>query len=256
MTESETEALAELIRGGNQILVFSGAGISTASGIPDYRGPQGVWKRRQPVYLQEFLTSAEGREEYWDFKLEGWDDYREARPNAVHQACVDLERAEKLDLLVTQNIDGLHLAAGTSPERLVEIHGTDARVTCLECGAEADPQTCYEGFRETRQPPKCHCGGWLKPATISFGQSLRVEDLERSFEATRRADLVISLGSTLSVHPAASIPLTAAGRGIPYVIINRGETEQDRHPAVTLRIEGDVGQVFPPAVAQAVGGGN
>ena len=207
---------------------------------------------RQPVYLQEFLSSAEGREEYWDFKLEGWVDYRDAQPNAVHQACVDLERVGKLELLVTQNIDGLHLAAGTTSEKLVEIHGTDARVSCLECGAEADPETCYEGFRETRRPPKCGCGGWLKPATISFGQNLRTEDLERSFEATRRADMVISLGSTLSVRPAASIPLMAAEQGIPYVIVNRGETDQDHLPAVTLRIEGDVGSVFPAAVALVV----
>jgi NAD-dependent deacetylase len=249
-TTPEIEKLAGLIREANRILVFTGAGISTASGIPDYRGPQGVWKRRRPVYLQEFLASAEGREEYWDFKLEGWDGYRDAKPNAVHEACVDLEGGAKLELLVTQNIDGLHLAAGTSPEKLVEIHGTDARVTCLECGAEADPETCYDGFRQTRQPPRCDCGGWLKPATISFGQNLRTEDLERSFEAARRADLAISLGSTLSVHPAASIPLAAADRGIPYVIINQGETDQDRHPAVTLRIEGNVGSSFPMAVAR------
>ncbi len=252
MLETEIEALAGLIREANRILLFTGAGISTASGIPDYRGPQGVWKRRQPVYLQEFLSSSEGREEYWDFKLEGWDDYRHAEPNAVHDACVALERVGKLELLVTQNIDGLHLAAGTSPDRLVEIHGTDARVTCLECRIEADPETCYEGFRKTRHPPKCDCGGWLKPATISFGQNLRTEDLDRSFEGARRADLVVSLGSTLSVHPAASIPLTAAGRGIPYVIVNRGETEQDHHPSVTLKIDGDVGSTFPPAVARAV----
>ncbi|MFC1661139.1 NAD-dependent deacetylase [Gemmatimonadota bacterium] len=252
MADSEIETLAGLIRESSRVLVFTGAGISTASGIPDYRGPQGVWKRRRPVYLQEFLASAEGREEYWDFKLEGWDEYGEARPNALHEACVDLERMGKLELLVTQNIDGLHLAAGTSPEKLVEIHGTDARVSCLRCGVEADPQTCYESFRETRQPPKCDCGGWLKPATISFGQALRAEDLERSFGAARRADLVISLGSTLSVYPAASIPLMAAERGIPYVIVNRGETDQDLHPAVTLRIDGDVGFLFPTALEQAV----
>jgi NAD-dependent deacetylase len=252
MDDSEIETLAGAIRKASRVLLFTGAGISTASGIPDYRGPKGVWKRRRPVYLQEFLASAEGREEYWDFKLEGWDEYRNARPNAVHEACVDLERGRKLELLVTQNIDGLHLAAGTSSEKLVEIHGTDARVTCLKCGDEADPTTCYEGFRETREPPSCACGGWLKPATISFGQNLRTEDLERSFEAARRADLVISLGSTLSVHPAASVPLRAAGRGIPYVIVNRGETDQDLHPSVTLRIEGDVGSIFPTAVAKAL----
>ncbi len=156
-------------------------------------------------------------------------------------------------MLVTQNVDGLHLAAGTSREKLVEVHGTDARVTCLECGAEADPEGCFEGFRKTRQPPACDCGGWLKPATISFGQSLRAEDLQRAFAAAHRADLVISLGSTLSVHPAAGVPLAAADRGIPYVIVNRGPTDQDHHPAIALRVEGDVGAVFPPAVDRVVG---
>ncbi len=252
MIASEIETLAGLIRDANRILVFTGAGISTASGIPDYRGPQGVWKRRQPVYLQDFLSSADAREEYWDYKLEGWDGYRDAKPNAVHDACVDLERGDKLEMLVTQNIDGLHRAAGTSREKLVEIHGTDARVSCLACGTDADPETCYEGFRKTRHPPQCDCGGWLKPATISFGQNLKTEDLERSFAGARRADMVISLGSTLSVHPAATVPLVAAECGIPYVIVNRGETEQDDHPAVTLRIEGEVGSVFPVAVARVV----
>jgi NAD-dependent deacetylase len=230
------------------VLVFTGAGISTASGIPDYRGPQGVWKRRRPVYYQEFLDSEEARVEYWDFKLEGWPGIRDARPNAVHDSIVALERAGRLHTLVTQNVDGLHLAAGTSPEHLVEIHGSDSKVLCQTCGAEREPEPCYERFAQTRSPPICDCGGYLKPATISFGQSLRAEDLERAFRAAEEADLAVSLGSTLSVQPAALVPLAAARRGVPYVVVNRGETDHDDLSEVTLRLSGDVVEIFPPAV--------
>jgi NAD-dependent deacetylase len=234
-------------------LIFTGAGVSTGSGIPDFRGPQGVWKRRQPVYYQEFLTSEAAREEHWDFKLEGWKGFRDARPNAVHQAIVDLERAGKLLLLVTQNIDGLHRKAGTSADKLVEIHGTNLEVECLSCGRRSDPDAHFESFAGSRVPPRCEtCGGWLKPATISFGQSLREGDLERSFEAAAETDLAVALGSTLSVTPAAHVPLQAARGGAPYVIVNRGDTEHDGLPLVTLRLEGNVTDIFPPAVKAAL----
>lgn len=155
-------------------------------------------------------------------------------------------------MVVTQNIDGLHALAGTTVERLVELHGTNLLVECVSCRSRTDPESHFEFFRTERKPPLCHCGGFLKPATISFGQSLAPETLERAEQAAMRADLVVALGSTLSVYPAASFPLTAAQRGIPYVIINRGETDHDHEPAVTLRIEGDVAQIFPPAVKAAL----
>ena len=244
--------LVDLVRDAERILLFTGAGIATASGIPDYRGPQGVWKRRQPVYYQQFMASEEARVEYWDFKLEGHAEIRDARPNQVHDAVVDLERAGKLELVVTQNIDGLHRKAGTSPERLVEIHGTDAVVRCRTCGAESDPGPHLEEFERTRRPPLCTCGGYLKHATISFGQSLEEEDLSRSFAAAEVADLVVSLGSTLSVHPAASVPLRAARRGVPYAIVNRGPTDQDDLPELTVRLDGDVVEIFPASVRAAL----
>lgn len=234
------------------MMIFTGAGISTGSGIPDFRGPQGVWKRRQPVYFQDFLTSEAARIEHWDYKLEGWDGFRNAQPNAVHRAIVELEKAGKVLMVVTQNIDGLHALAGTSPERLVELHGTNLLVECVNCKARTDPQPHFEFFREHRQPPVCECGGFLKPATISFGQSLEPRTLELAEQAAMEADLVAALGSTLSVYPAASFPLMAAQRGIPYVVINRGETDHDHEPAVSLRIEGDVGEIFPAAVERAL----
>ena len=247
--------LTELIRGASKILIFTGAGISTGSGIPDYRGPQGVWKRRQPVYYQDFMSSHDSRVEYWDQKLEGWTSFRDARPNTTHRAIVELEQAGKLQLLVTQNIDGLHSAAGTSDECLVEIHGTNSLIACQTCGQKSDPQTHFDAFARTREPPKCDaCGGWLKPATISFGQQLHQPDLQRAATGAAAADLAISLGSTLSVNPAASIPLIAIEQGAAYVVINRGDTDHDDHPALALRVEGDVAAVFPAAVSAAIAG--
>jgi NAD-dependent deacetylase len=245
----ETAKLTELLRGSKRMLLFTGAGISTGSGIPDFRGPEGVWKRRQPVYYDDFMRSESARVEHWDYKLEGWPAFKAARPNA---AIVSLERAGKVRAVVTQNIDGLHARAGTLRERLIELHGTNTLVECQTCGRRSDPEPHFEYFRVTRRPPLCECGGYLKPATISFGQNLRDEDLERAEAAARAADLVVALGSTLSVYPAANIPLLAAGRGAAYVIINRGATEHDEFPEVTLRLEGDVVAIFPPAVGAAL----
>jgi NAD-dependent protein deacetylase/lipoamidase len=247
------QRLVERLAAAQRILIFSGAGVSTASGIPDFRGPNGVWTRRRPVYYDEFLASEAARVEYWDYKLETWDIYQRAQPNAVHHAVVALERAGKVLAVVTQNVDGLHRRAGTSPPTLVELHGTDLFVECQSCHATSDPLPHFDRFRATQSAPRCDCGGLLKSATISFGQSLNAGDLDRAATAARRADLVIALGSTLSVYPAASIPLLAAERGTPYVIVNRGITEHDEHPRVTLRLEGDVTELFPRAVADAIG---
>src|SRR4051794_5704592 len=243
--------LSEYLRNAERALIFTGAGISTGSGIPDFRGPQGVWTRRQPVYFQDFMSSEAARIEHWDYKLEGRDGFRDARPNAVHEAIVRLEKAGKLRCVITQNIDGLHSQAGTSAECLVELHGTNALVECQSCHGRGDPEPHFEHFRKTRRPPTCECGGFLKPATISFGQNLDPREIERASEAIAGSDLVVALGSTLSVQPAASFPLIAAQRGVPYIIINRGATDHDGHPSVALRLEGEVGEIFPAAVDQA-----
>ena len=252
IVESVSATIVDYIRAATNALIFTGAGISTGSGIPDFRGPQGVWTRRQPVYFQDFMTSEAARIEHWDYKLEGRDTFRDAQPNAVHQAIVALEHAGKICAVVTQNIDGLHTLAGTSPEKLVELHGTNALVECQSCHWRGDPEPHFESFRRTRRPPLCACGGFLKPATISFGQNLEPRELERATEAALEADLVVALGSTLSVHPAASFPLVAAARGVPYVIINQGATDHDHDRRVTLRLEGEVSEIFPPAVTAAL----
>lgn len=248
-TTASLERLAELLRRARRVLVFTGAGLSTGSGIPDYRGPQGVWQTRQPVYYDDFVAREAARLEYWEYKLEGWRGFRDAQPNAAHRAIVELERAGALEAVVTQNIDGLHARAGTSPERLVELHGTNLEVECLACGGRSDPAPHFEAFARERRVPRCACGGVLKPATIMFGQRLRPETLERAMLAAERADLVVALGSTLSVYPAASVPLVAAERGVPYVVVNRGPTDHDGLAQLTLRLEGDVTELFPEAVA-------
>lgn len=244
--------LAGYLRTANRALIFTGAGISTSSGIPDFRGPQGVWTRRQPVYFEDFMHSEAARVEHWDYKLEGYEQFRNARPNAVHNAIVRLERAGKLRAVVTQNIDGLHSLAGTSADLLVELHGTNALVECQTCGWRGDPAPAFEYFCRTHKTPLCECGGFLKPATISFGQSLNPHEIERAARVASACDLVLALGSTLSVHPAASFPLIAAQRGVPYVIVNRGPTDHDNERCVSLRLEGDVSAIFPPAVDDAL----
>jgi NAD-dependent deacetylase len=253
-TADTVDQLARLLRDHERTLVFTGAGISTASGIPDYRGPKGVWKTRRPVYYQDFMTSAAARREYWQQKSEDHGAFGAAEPNSVHLAIVDLEEAGRVEMVVTQNVDGLHRAAGTPPEHLIEIHGTNTLIECQSCGDRSEPGPHFAAFAATGEPPACACGGYLKPATISFGQNLRSDDLTAAFSAAERCDLVIALGSTLSVAPAADIPLHAARRGTPYVVINRGDTGHDGYGIITLRLEADVGEVFPAAVARALDG--
>jgi NAD-dependent deacetylase len=244
--------LAGLIAGADAILIVTGAGVSTDSGIPDFRGPKGVWKTEQPVMYQDFVQDPEARIEYWDQKSRAAAAFNDAHPGAAHRACVDLEAAGKLHTLVTQNVDGLHAGAGTSKGKLVEVHGTAMEVSCLDCGERTPTQPHLDEFAATRVAPLCHCGGLLKPATISFGQNLDPMTLYRAQLAAEETDLVLALGSTLSVYPAAEIPLIAARRGVPYAIINRGETDHDSSIHLTLRIDGNVSTVFPQAVATAL----
>ena len=246
--------LADWLRESRRILIFTGAGISTPSGIPAFRGKGGIWTTRQPVYYQGFMEREAARIEYWEYKLEMWEAHGNAKPNVIHESIVRLEQAGKVKLVVTQNIDGLHRAAGTSEEMLVEIHGTGSLAECQICGARNPVEASFTQFKKTRQPPICECGGFLKPATISFGQNLREPDLARAFAAANACDLVIALGSTLSVSPANTIPLAAAQAGVPYIIINRDGTDHDCLPQVTLRLTGNVEDLFPPAVDNILSG--
>ena len=252
MSDELNMDLVEHLTAAKNVVVFTGAGISTNSGIPDYRGPEGVWKTRTPVYFQDFMSGADHRERYWTQKSEDWSVFGSATPNAVHRAIAQLEQAGKLGMVLTQNIDGLHAAAGTSAEKLVELHGSNRDVECMTCGKREPAAPFYTQFSEDGVVPLCACGGFYKPATISFGQNLREDDMRRAQECLGPVDLMIALGSTLSVQPAASYTLYAARNGVPYIVINRGPTEHDSHPLVTQRLEGDVGTLFPPAVDAAL----
>lgn len=252
-TEQEIiQSLSDFLRKAEKLFVFTGAGISTDSGIPDFRGPDGVWKRRQPVYYQDFMAYEESRVEYWEYKLEWWEQNRSAQPNSIHSAIAELEKQGKILKVVTQNIDGLHSIAGTSPGKLIELHGTNWEVECQSCGDRSEPGEHFDYLKQTAKAPLCKCGGYLKPATISFGQNLISEDMDEAFEVALKADCVLSLGSTLSVYPASTFPLEAAKRGTPYIIINQGATDHDGLNEISLRIDGKIGNVFPQAVKLAL----
>jgi NAD-dependent deacetylase len=251
VTEAEARFVELLARAG-RVLAFTGAGISTGSNIPDFRGPDGVWRTRVPVELPAFVRSEAARIEYWSWKLEGHPHFRDARPNAAHLALVTLEAHGKLEALVTQNVDGLHRAAGTTPERLVELHGTNSEAVCLDCGVREPVARCMDDFARSGRPPRCtSCNGVMKPGVVMFGQALEPEDLRRARAAAERADLVIALGSSLVVTPAANVPLIAARRRVPYVIVNRGATPHDS--IATLTLDADVGVVLPAVVRAALG---
>ena len=221
-----------------RVVVLSGAGISTDSGIPDFRGPQGVWTKNpeaeKRATLDAYVSDPEMRKRVWRDRLDhaAW----RAEPNAGHTALVALQRAGKLDTLVTQNVDGLHQDAGVDPERVVEIHGTIREVGCLSCGERAPMQRALDRVRAGEDDPACRtCGGILKSATISFGQSLVADDLRRAIQAAERADMLLAVGTTLGVYPAASLVPTARLAGARVVIVNGSPTEMDHLADAVLR---------------------
>jgi NAD-dependent deacetylase len=252
MTEDFERQLA-VVRGwigaSRTLVVLTGAGISTESGIPDFRGPQGVWTRNPEAEkqstIQHYVTDPDVRRRAWRSRLESpaWT----ATPNAGHRALVDLERRGKLDTLITQNIDGLHQAAGSSAAKVVEVHGTMRQVVCLACGERAPMERALARVRAGEDDPPCRtCGGILKSATISFGQSLVPEDLRRAEQAARRCDLLLAVGTKLSVWPVAGVVPVAKDAGARVVIVNAESTEMDNLADAILR--GAIGEILPRLV--------
>ncbi|HKC51046.1 MAG TPA: Sir2 family NAD-dependent protein deacetylase [Myxococcota bacterium] len=248
----EAEDLREVaswIRAARRITVLTGAGISTESGIPDFRGPQGVWTKNpgaeKLATLSHYVSDPKVRVRAWRSRLESptWA----AQPNEGHRALVRLERAGNLHLLITQNVDGLHLAAGTSPGLLVQIHGTIHEVMCLDCGERAPMERALARVRAGEDDPPCRgCGGILKSATISFGQGLVAHDLQRSERAAQECDLLLAVGSTLSVYPIAAVVPIAKRGGARIVIVNAEPTEMDELADAVIR--GPIGQILPRLV--------
>jgi len=237
------------IEAARRLVVLTGAGISTESGIPDFRGPQGVWTRNPEAEkqstIQHYVADPEVRRRAWRSRLDSpaWA----AQPNAGHRALVTLERRGKLDTLITQNIDGLHQAAGSSPERVVEVHGTMREVVCLACGERAAMERALARVRAGEEDPPCRtCGGILKSATISFGQSLVAADIARAERAARQCDLLLAVGTKLSVWPVAGVVPVAKDAGARVVILNAEPTDMDGLADAVLR--GAIGEVLPRLV--------
>jgi NAD-dependent deacetylase len=232
-----------------RIVVLTGAGISTESGIRDFRGPDGVWTRNpgaeRTATLVHYMAEPETRRQAWRNRLDhsAWG----AEPNAGHRALVDLEGTGRLDLLITQNIDGLHHAAGSDPALVVEVHGNLRDVVCMSCGERSPMQHALDRVRAGEDDPPCQaCDGILKSATISFGQNLVPDDLRRADQAARRCDLMLAVGSTLAVYPIAEVvPLARAG-GARVVIVNGSPTVMD--PLADLVLRGPIGEILPRLV--------
>ncbi len=227
---SAIEDARRLVAEAEAVAVLTGAGISTDSGIPDFRGPNGVWTKNpgaeKSATIQNYLADPEVRKRTWRNRLDSaaWT----AEPNAGHRALVDLERQGKLHTLITQNIDGLHQAAGSDPELVVEVHGTIREVGCLNCGERAPMERALDRVRAGEEDPECRtCGGILKSATISFGQSLVADDLGRAERAARDCDLLLAIGSTLSVYPICDVVPIAKRLGASLVILNAEPTQFD-----------------------------
>ncbi len=234
----------------SRIVGFTGAGISTESGIPDFRSPGGVWARNRIVDFQEFQASEEGRIEYWRQKVEAWPAMREAQPNAGHRAFVALHERGKLDAMVTQNIDGLHQRSGLPRDKVLELHGTTTEVECLSCRDRITSDEACERVHAGEKAPRCRsCGGYLKPATVSFGQSMPMDVMARAVLAAEKCDLLLAVGSSLVVEPAASIPRVAKQAGARLVIVNREETPLD--PFADWVEHGEIGSVLPEIVSTA-----
>jgi NAD-dependent deacetylase len=243
------EEIASALRSARNVVGLTGAGISTESGIPDFRGPQGVWtkdpKAERLATIQAYMSDRDVRVQAWRLRLEHpvWV----AEPNAGHRALAELERKGRLHTLVTQNIDGLHQSAGTSPGILIEIHGTMKEVVCMECGDRAAMQRALDRVRAGEEDPECRtCGGILKSATISFGQNLVPEDLDRAQGAARGCDLFLAVGTSLAVYPVAYLPKAALDAGARLAIFNAEPTPYDLNADWVVR--DPLGECLPALV--------
>lgn len=228
--DEQMERLAQWIIASKRTVVFAGAGLSTESGIPDFRSPGGVWDRYNPedFYFQNFVSSEASREKYWEMATEMYEPMKRAQPNLAHLAIAEMERLEKLDCVITQNIDDLHARAGNSEEKVIQLHGTAMFVSCLSCHKRYDRDEIQERIRKGQRAPRCDdCGGVLKPATISFGQAMPEKETSEAYHRSSNCDLFIVIGSSLVVQPAASMPMLAKTNGAKLVIINRDPTPYD-----------------------------
>ncbi|MSO67427.1 MAG: NAD-dependent deacetylase [Pseudolabrys sp.] len=239
--------LRGLIAGAQSIIPFTGAGISTECGIPDFRSPGGLWTKNRPIPFDDFMTSSEMRTESWRQRFVLEESFAQAQPGRGHRALATLYHAGKIPALVTQNIDNLHQASGIPPQDIVELHGNTTYALCLACATRYELSWVREKFEANGQhAPDCTCGGYIKTATVSFGQAMPAEAMQRAEELTKRCDLFVAVGSSLVVWPAAGFPLMAKRNGAALVIVNRESTEFDE--LADLVVRHDIGDVFAPFI--------
>ncbi len=245
------QALIDLARTSRRIVAFTGAGISTESGIPDYRGPGGVWERRAVPTLVDFVANAETRRAYWERRRTSYPELRAASPNAGHRALVVIERLGRLVATITQNIDGLHQAAGSEPERVIELHGSAHTIRCMECSRTWPAAEIQARLSDGESVPTCTaCGGPLRAATVLFGESLPAAALQRAAAAASACDLMLVIGSSLIVNPAAQLPVLAKRSGARIGMINRTATPLD--PLADVRVTADAGPTLAELAAAMV----
>jgi NAD-dependent deacetylase len=239
--------LAALLRGARRAVVFTGAGISTESGIPDFRSPGGIWTKMMPINFEEFVASPEARRESWRRRFDMEGTWTAVKPNAGHNAVADLVHRGKVSHVITQNIDNLHQDAGVPAEKVIELHGNTRYAKCLSCGARMEIADIRRHFQAHGDAPNCtFCNGIVKTATISFGQAMPEDEMERATRATLACDLMLVMGSSLVVYPAAGFPLLAKRNGARLIIVNREETEQD--PLADLVMHSEIGPTMSAAV--------
>ncbi len=244
----ETERLHDLIASAKRIVAFTGAGISTESGIPDFRSPGGIWTKYQPIYFDDFMSSEEMRREAWRRKFATDETMQKAEPNAGHRALAKLVEQGKMTAIITQNVDGLHQRSGVPESRIIELHGNSTYASCLDCGHRHELEPIKKAFVGKGTLPICEkCDGVVKTATISFGQSMPEIQMARAQDETMACDLFIVLGSSLVVYPAAGFPRIAKRKGAKLVIVNRDPTDQD--PDADLVVHGEIG----PTMSRVVG---
>ena len=245
--DTAVNTLRDLIEGSDRIVPFTGAGISTECGIPDFRSPGGLWTENRPIQFDDFLASQEMRDESWRRRFVMEDKFGGARPGRGHRALASLYRAGKVPGLITQNIDNLHQASGIAADDIVELHGNTTYATCLDCAKRYELDWVHKTFEANgERAPDCECGGYIKTATVSFGQAMPAAAMEKAEQLTRDCDLFVSIGSSLVVWPAAGFPLMAKRNGARLIIINREPTDFD--DIADLVVREDIGTVFAPFV--------
>mgnify|MGYP003646754017 FL=1 len=246
MLDAELSQLRKLIHQATNIVVFTGAGISTESGIPDFRGPNGIWKTMRPIDFSDFVASEDVRRESWRRKFSG-DVMAEAKPNSGHMAVSRLVSIGKASWVITQNVDGLHQKSGIPDDQVIELHGNANHATCLSCGVRYELADIRAAFEIDETVPYCsECGGMVKTATISFGQAMPERAMQLAEQAILGCDLFIAIGSSLTVYPAASFPRVAGQQGAQLVIINNEPTDLD--PICDLVLHRPIGEALASAI--------